>query len=89
MQYNTFFLKLHYEPWLALTTIPAVLADRLNHALMAGQMSFGLDNDIRLAVAAVTDGHSPYTGELRGLPQIKLAEALRVLLQSPEYIVQK
>jgi uncharacterized protein (DUF1800 family) len=86
---NTYRMRLDYSEWLPLVSAPASVADRLNKFLMAGQMSPQLKNAIVAGMNARYQQTSETSGMYRGLDQIKLAEAVRFMLVSPEYVIQK
>jgi len=73
----SYAFTLDYGGWLPLVASNA-LVDQLNLAFMSGQMSAALQSDIAAEVAATKGG-----------AQSQLAQALRVMIDSPEYIVQK
>lgn len=75
-----------YSEWLPLVRAPAVLIEKMNQRFMAGQMSATLKRQLRDSMAAVTDDWAQTSG---GLNQLKFAQAMRVLLASAEYVVQK
>jgi len=68
---------LDYYDWLPYLE-SGTLVDQLNLVFMSGQMSTTLKNDLLAAIKATIGG-----------PQPQLAQALRILFDSPEYIVQK
>ncbi len=79
-------LTLDYSEWLPLVRTPPVLIEKMNQRFMAGQMSTTLKRQLRDTMAAVTYDWAQTTG---GLNQLKFAQAMRVLLASAEYVVQK
>lgn len=90
---NTWYARLHYDAWVPdptqWTLDPAGLADRLSLVFMAGQMSPRLKADLIAAINAWYSGLSYTSGIQRGVGQMQFAEALRTLIASPDYIVQK
>lgn len=75
-----FAFTLDYSNWLPLIS-SGKLIDQLNLQFMSGQMSAALQSDIQAEINA--------TPAKNGDNTLKLARALRVLIASPEYIVQK
>lgn len=88
-QRNTYFLRLDYAEWLPLVSDPPRLTDRLNELFMSGQMSTNLRNAIIGGMNARNQSQSETSGITRGVAQIKLAEAVGLMLLSPEYVIQK
>ena len=86
---NTFKTKFDYSEWLPLVADPPQLCERLSLVFMAGQMSAALEDNIVRAMAKRYRGQSETSGIDRGLTQIRLAEAVHLMLFSPEYVVQK
>jgi uncharacterized protein (DUF1800 family) len=86
---NSFFLMLNYTGWTSLVTKPDLLIEKMNQRFMAGQMSPRLKVLLRRAMDDVYQDRSQTSGIIRGLPQLKFAAAMRVMLASPEYVVQK
>ena len=86
---NTYRLRLDYSEWLPLVADPPRLANRLSEVFCAGQLSAEARAVLVDAINAVNTNRSPTSGMVRGVPQLKLANALHHLLLTPEYIVQK
>lgn len=85
-QPNAPTLQLDYSEWLPLVRRPAVLIEKMNQRFLAGQMSATLKRQLRDSMAAVTYDWAQTSG---GLDQLKFAQAMRVLIASAEYVVQK
>ncbi|KUR73714.1 hypothetical protein AQZ52_01730 [Novosphingobium fuchskuhlense] len=83
---NAITLQLDYSDWLPLVRTPTALIEKMNQRFMAGQMSAALKRQIRDSMAAITDDWAQTSG---GLPQLKFARAMRVMIASAEYVVQK
>ncbi len=75
-----------YGEWLPLVRTPAMLIEKMNQRFMAGQMSAALKKQVRDSMAEVTYDWAQTSG---GLSQLKFAQAMRVMLASAEYVVQK
>ncbi len=88
-QRNTYFLRLDYSEWLPLVATPSQLVERLNQVFMAGQMSADLKAALLQGIAGRNGDRSETSGIVRGSTQLKLAEAISLMLVSPEYVVQK
>lgn len=86
---NTWTMRFDYSEWLPLVRTPATLIEKMNQRFMAGQMSASLKRALRDAMAEITDAYSPTSGMARGVDQLKFAQAMRVMLASAEYVVQK
>jgi len=83
---NAVTMKLDYSEWLPIVRAPAVLIEKMNQRFMAGQMSVALKRQIRDSMAEITYDRAQTSG---GLNQLKFAQAMRVMLASAEYVVQK
>lgn len=83
---NAVTMSLDYSAWLPLVRTPAVLIEKMNQRFMAGQMSAALKRQIRESMAEITYDWAQTSG---GLGQLKFAQAMRVMLASAEYVVQK
>jgi len=70
-------MKLDYSDWITLVRTPTLLIDKMNQRFMAGQMSAALNSQIRDSMAEMATD------------QLKFAMAMRVMLASAEYVVQK
>jgi len=83
---NAVTMKLDYSEWLPLVQKPGVLIEKMNQRFMAGQMSAALKRQLSSSMAEITDDWAQTSG---GLNQLKFAQAMRVMLASAEYVVQK
>jgi uncharacterized protein (DUF1800 family) len=70
-------MKFDYSEWLPLVRTPPVLIEKMNQRFMAGQMSAALNSQVRDSMAEGSND------------QLKFARAMRVMLASAEYVVQK
>ena len=70
-------MKFDFSEWLPLVRTPSVLIEKMNQRFMSGQMSAALNSQIRDSMAEFAND------------QLKFARAMRVMLASAEYVVQK
>jgi uncharacterized protein (DUF1800 family) len=88
-QRNYYFLKLDYSEFLPLVGTPPQLVEALSQRFMSGQMSQSLKDNIISHMSTLNGNVAQTSGMPRGVAQIKLGGALRAMVLSPEYIVQK
>jgi uncharacterized protein (DUF1800 family) len=86
---NTYYLRLDYSDWLPLVATPPALVDKMNYTFMAGQMTPALKAKLITVINNSTQSKSRTSGVERGVPQIKFAHAMRAMIMSPDYVVQK
>ena len=86
---NYYFNKLDYSEFLPLVSTPPQLVEALSQRFMAGQMSPSLKNHIIAHMGTLTGNVAQTSGMPRGNAMIKLGGALRTMVLSPEYVVQK
>jgi uncharacterized protein (DUF1800 family) len=73
-----------YAPWIALAAQPDKLLDQLDTVLMNGQLSADTRKDVLQAVNSITRNYLDITRD-----EARVHMAIRLLMASPEYIVQK
>ncbi len=86
---NTYSMRFDYSEWLPLVERPTELVEKMNTRFMAGQMSNSLKSLLLRTINETSRPITPVSGMNRGLSQVKFATAMRVMMASAEYVVQK
>jgi uncharacterized protein (DUF1800 family) len=88
-QRNFYYNKLDYSEFLPFLNKPKELTEAMSQRFMAGQMSQTLKNNLIAYMETLNGDIAQTSGMPRGNAVIRFGGALRLMVLSPEYIVQK